>query len=229
MVSRRRWVCCWVQRKPRPRKSLRRLSGILAGSQSDRSAAGACCADSAAPARPAGRAPDPRTDQQQRRLRRPHPAASSRPRVPGWRWRPWQRPPASTRARPAVAAGPRWDAGSLLDAVRGDQYRVMRDPQGLRDIAPRCRQDGQAIGQFGDGAQILQGVGLHQHAHGTDFLESLPVSLQPLPGTRIGTDQEEGTCEGPVVRTRLAPAPASGRVIEWAARLRDRPRPVAAV
>ena len=54
----------------------------------------------------------------------------------------------------------------------------MRDPQGFRDIACRCRQDGQAIGQFGDGEQIFQGVGLHQHAYGTDCLELIPVILE---------------------------------------------------
>ena len=40
-----------------------------------------------------------------------------------------------------AAAGPRWGARSLLDAVRRDQHRIMRNAQCLRDVAARGWQD----------------------------------------------------------------------------------------
>ena len=51
--------------------------------------------------------------------------------------------------------------------------------------------------------QIAPGLRLHQHAHGADRLESIPVPDKPLPGSIIGTDEKERTGERLVVRPSL--------------------------
>ncbi len=61
---------------------------------------------------------------------------------------------------------------------------------------------------FANSAMVLrssQGISLDQHPHGTDFLEPIPVIVQPLAGACIRSDQEERAAKWPAVRSDLNP------------------------
>ena len=71
----------------------------------------------------------------------------------------------------------------------------MGETQGLGDVGGRCRQDGESAGKLGDGAKIVNRLGLNQHADGAYSKEFITVGLEPVSRNGIGADEEEGTRE----------------------------------
>ena len=57
----------------------------------------------------------------------------------------------------------------------------MGETQGLGDVAGGGRQDGETVSELGDEAEVVDRLGLHQHADGADAAKLSATGLEPLP------------------------------------------------
>ena len=71
----------------------------------------------------------------------------------------------------------------------------MGKAQGLGDVGGRSRQDGESAGKLGDGAKVVNRLGLDQHADCADSNESVAVPREPVARDGIGANEEEGSRE----------------------------------
>ena len=123
-----RWVCFWVQRKPRLEEFSLADRHLIRAQPVGRQSAQVTLIGQ----HPPGLTPADDAEQSQDAGRGiATPAASSTPKEPTRQYQRSRTPPPRTRARPADAAAPRQDVDSPFDAIFGDQYRVVHQIQAM--------------------------------------------------------------------------------------------------